>query len=658
MDNKTLDIGDINLKIKNVMKMQEESKLKKFNTESSQVKNVNNIKLVTTNNESKLSVVLSPDEQAYMGYHGLHPSFGENELRDFLKTDNINDGNIFWEEIKLLQKKDPYKMKLILHKDFNKMKELDKSDFEFFDKERISDLELILLGRAILHMASHFGFIFRFKDEKIKEDILKCARLYRGEYLKIEASDKNILFKGILPKELIEMLSEKYSYCIDKNELLITEYNSSNSLSDILSFKKDFSNHFKMLDTNVYYSGVMPKVMGVEIKDNYNRANEIKTVILHVARTTYATVDFMDNPGTLKHDFFDNDRKRKMIEFDNYEDRIQQRYLYNDSSLENEIERLNEYLKYSFNTHTVAVSANIETIDGFLILGKRDEKSIDAGEYYCSVNGQSEFRDENVSFYRESVFEDLPSMEYSSKYRVDLNQEIQRECIAELGVSQFKDNWTYYGISYLSINNFLEDKEITKENSESVLKRRMHFNVLSGNTTSFTFEEVLKGHKNATEKFENSKIKGIKIHVHNDIKSFAGSIFSDFIKWIYRTRSDIFLIAIFILSSIKNAKINELNFINLIEVVIVSLYVILIGFEYKKQIKINKLRIKTRFINSKYVSKNLSWESDNKLNLDVIFKNLNKKMSKGKLDSNKTYFNVIFLVMYTLYFREKCSDIE
>ena len=90
-------------------------------------------------------------------------------------------------------------------------------------------------------------------------------------------------------------------------------------------------------------------------------------------------------------------------------------------------------MKYSFNTHTIAVSANIETVDDYLLFGKREIKSIDAGKYYCSVNGQSEFLDENVSFYRTSVYEDLPTMDYNSKYSIDIENEISREAIEEIG---------------------------------------------------------------------------------------------------------------------------------------------------------------------------------------------------------------------------------
>lgn len=122
----------------------------------------------------------------------------------------------------------------------------------------------------------------------------------------------------------------------------------------------------------------------------------------------------------------------------------------------------------------------------FLIVAQRDEKSIDAGEFYSSANGQSEFMDKHVSFYKESVFEDLPSMNYNSDYRVDLNNEIRREVIAELGITALNSEWDYLGVSYLAIN-----QEKNKNDQGKPTKRRMHFNVLTSNKTSLDFKAVV-----------------------------------------------------------------------------------------------------------------------------------------------------------------------
>ena len=112
--------------------------------------------------------------------------------------------------------------------------------------------------------------------------------------------------------------------------------------------------------------------------------------------------------------------------------------------------------------------------------------------------------------YKESVFEDLPSMNYNSDYRVDLNNEIRREVIAELGITALNSE-CYLGVSYLAINQ----KRINDQGKPT--KRRMHFNVLTTNKTSLDFKSVVANQKHATENFENSKVVGIQTILWNSI---------------------------------------------------------------------------------------------------------------------------------------------
>lgn len=87
----------------------------------------------------------------------------------------------------------------------------------------------------------------------------------------------------------------------------------------------------------------------------------------------------------------------------------------------------------------------------------------------------------------------------------------------------FEQDWQYYGVSYLSINNEKNDAESdgkTFENASKVSKRRMHFNVLTYNKSYSSFEEVYTNHENVTEKFENSLIEGIRLNLYKDWKEF------------------------------------------------------------------------------------------------------------------------------------------
>lgn len=76
---------------------------------------VNNLQLLTYHNDAKLSVTLTPYKtiKSYeTRYHGLHPSFGFNELKEFLcsrtNKDIINNSDVFWKSIEHLQQKHNY----------------------------------------------------------------------------------------------------------------------------------------------------------------------------------------------------------------------------------------------------------------------------------------------------------------------------------------------------------------------------------------------------------------------------------------------------------------------------------------------------------------------------------------------------------------------
>lgn len=291
---------------------------------------VNNLRLFVTSNESKLSVTLSPDKTNYTAYHGLHPSFDEDMLKSFLEKNSVNDHLEFWKSINNLQNGDISYMNLIFHKDFWSLNQDNEKLLDLFSENKIPELNEILLGRSILHMASHFGFILKFKDKSMKhsfenhvKDLLKNLLIDDQSSINLKIEDEQVSFYGILPQEIIKSISLKYSFFVEDDILFIEESTSKNYLTELFSFKKDFLHHFKLIDCSVYYSGVMPRVMGIQLQDNYNVSKEIKPVMIYVSRTTYATVDFMDNPKILKHDFFDFYRKSQMLEFDNYEDNLQ-----------------------------------------------------------------------------------------------------------------------------------------------------------------------------------------------------------------------------------------------------------------------------------------------------------------------------------------------
>ena len=177
---------------------------------------------------------------------------------------------------------------------------------------------------------------------------------------------------------------------------------------------------------------------------------------LFTGRTTFATLDAFDYGNLVthpllrfplegdEHSIADTVRKVRKEEYE----RMSLLFSYDNSKEEGQshartlLNLINRYLSSSINSNTIAVSANLTTRDGCLIGAVRNSSSIDTGTCYCSSNGQMEFRDNLVTFYRNSVYVDLPSLSVpkglDAQYeRLDFTKEIERETIAELNTSHF-----------------------------------------------------------------------------------------------------------------------------------------------------------------------------------------------------------------------------
>ena len=624
----------------------------KFNNELNQMlddKLVNFFKLfVMTEPDTKLSVTLLPMDIYNNRYHGLHPKFDEAYLRKFLSNNEVNESDKFWSSIYELQTSEPYGLFDLIYDDC--------IEEEFKELGDIEELKTILLGRSILQMGSRYGFKVKFVDSMTKNSFSKeldlvCNSLELDKRILLETYDEGYesfaKFKGIWPIELITIIQSKYDFVEKDNNLLLIpseEGSKQKLLTKTLSFQQ--MKYFVFIPGGVYYSGVMPRVMNIDYKCNQASNSTIKHLSFGVCRTTFATVDMMDNSEILNHFFFngrreDHDRKIRMDAFDYHEDNVQMKYLYkyNDSLQNdqkayelNEISKLNTYLKYSFNTHTIAVSCNIKTSDNFLIAAQRDEISIDAGEFYCSANGQSEFMDKHVSFYKESVFEDLPSMNYNSDYRVDLNNEIRREVIAELGITALNSEWNYLGVSYLAIN-----QEKNKNDQGKPSKRRMHFNVLTSNKTSLDFKSVVANQKHATENFENSKVVGIQTILFGTLSELILKTIKFIYKWINENKSRMFLLLFFLSVVVSKNRSSDLNMQNIVDISLLMVYFLLSTYEYFKNRKLRKLKFVKRFYLPHYMRKQ-----------DFNAIKLFNKLSKIRYTSKRLTFHGIFIIMYML----------
>lgn len=641
-------------------------------------KQVNFIQLFTTVDEAKVSVVLKPNDSET--YYGLHPSFTQEELQRVLNLIKAGDRQSFWETIFSEQDKEKW---------FS-LKESRVSHYPF--SQNVYYMESLLLGRTVLQMASHYGYRFICSQED--KDAIKemCYKLFNNIplnnavtndipdktfYYAVNKDTNEIDIRGVWPKPLLEeLLSNSHIYLINGNLHISKDQPFSVLKDDFVSIEALLSYSFtanrvpfRLLNSEVYYSGVMPRVIRIDYEDNHVTSSNVKYLSLEVGRTTFATVDCMDNPSILKHPYFEEviEGERaydSLIAFDRHEDSVQEKHLYDTDLLskattqrdyeKKSIKQINNYLSQSFNTHTVAVSANIETSDDYLLVGKRGKRAIDSKEYYCSSNGQSEFNDEHVDFYKQSVYEDLPTMNFKSNTRVDLNNEIHRETVAELGLSLFEKEWEYYGISFLSINNSMKnttDSEDNKKNKD-IQKRRMHFNVLTYNKAYHDFKSVYSNHENVTESFENSFFEGIKVVVYSNLMNRLGLALKGVLKYAYNNSGVVSLFAVFILflqNIIRNQfySFSDLGIEGIFNLSVVILYIITAIINWIIIYKRRKLMRRVRYPKQSNKWVNKKWQAKSKLG--YIMKKINKnKMLKNEIDPH-----AILYLMYSLYVLQK-----
>ncbi|TJX68842.1 hypothetical protein E8P77_01205 [Soehngenia saccharolytica] len=634
--------------------------------------NVNNLALIAVRDlDDDLSVILEPNLAYKDVYHGLHPKFNVETLKKFISDLKNNDYNSFKAEIKQRNKEFNY-MNLIIDEDYHDVfftKIFNSIEFNNIDERE--SLEEALLGKCILQMSTHYGYIVNTRNnESMYNYVISFLILKNIEetiYWSRNDKDLQINIFNIWPEDYIKILSGEFSFVVENNSLFIEKASNCFDNKLIMDFLKHdgeiWEKYYKLIDTDTYYSGVMPCVKSINYDISQIHSLPTKILTFKVVRTTYATVDAFDNSLINKHEFLKGTEYGSLINsFDTYEDKIQDSILHNDildliefsNNFDYEkkhIHIINEYLKTSLNTHTIAVSSNLVTTDDYLIVAIRGNKSIDSGEIYCSVNGQSEFVDENVPFYRQSVYEDLPTMDYFSKTRVDLNYEIQRECIAELGITSFNYGWKYNGVSYLSINNrsdlYMDINSKSKNNGPNdnnypYVKRRMHFNVLLNNRVPYTFFEVKKAYKTATECFENKSLIGIKINIHESKIKYLLQKSINLYNFIRKNKSEILILGVFISLILGKTNKNNLGNNFYFDLVIFILYIIILINDNVRSFKTKR--------NTLYEKNVFLFNTNNSI---IKYR---KILNKIKKINDNFKFNGIFLVLFYWYIKDLSND--
>lgn len=457
---------------------------------------VNFIRFIGADDGKKCSVVLKyKQEKADMEYYGLHPRFAPDVLLPLLQQGRFRN------QKGLLEVMNEYHDLFHLHSGQSSCREA-------------------VFAKVLLRMASRFGIVVEGSIEDADSLIQWMKRnqdlFIEGVTFKIEPHERpkvvEIYFLGGLIDEAAQWLDQSgYGVKADQDHKTLKLLSrpaegvtSFNNIYDLIDRWRP-TEAFRLSHGAVYYSGVLPRVVHVEKKDSFSNP-DVQTIKLEVERTTFATVDAFDYSDINHHPLL-KPYYGILTDFDRQEDEAQHHLFSQEAYQSNDkmLESVNKYLRESNNTHTVAVSGNLITKSNTVLVANRHHKVIDSGTYYCSVNGQSEFRDKNVSFYQESVNEDYPTLVADPDYRNGFSDELNRETLAELNISSLKRDWEYYGIAILGIHN---------KNDKPVYTRRMHFNILANNLVEEDLNNIILLRSNATEKYENQMISGIKLDIY------------------------------------------------------------------------------------------------------------------------------------------------
>lgn len=360
----------------------------------------------------------------------------------------------------------------------------------------------------LLTVASKYGITFKLCDEL---SLLINAADRFPDIVAVNQKERTINLHGCPTIELIDLLKPLRFMRIDGK----WEPNRTGlSLTEIYA---DASN-IQLLVGKVFYSGVLLKALNVVKQGGHYENDDIRNYQIMYERSTFATVCAFDDNRTL-HPLLAQS-KEKLIELFLKDDACKYRLIHsisNEAIDEEEILlHVNEYIRTSFNVNQIGVSSSVKTSDNKIFFGLRGSNNIDSGALYPGVNGNAEVYDENVSFYNNSVYEDLPSIHIHDR-RSDLLGEISREAYAELRLTTKRESWECYGAIISGT---------MPTDTYSCGSRRCHFNILFENEVEETMAEIKERKLKASESFENLNFAAIKILFHKDkLHGFFSGVF-------------------------------------------------------------------------------------------------------------------------------------
>lgn len=381
---------------------------------------------------------------------------------------------------------------------------------EFMLHEDQAEYLLDVAKLILLTLASKYGV--EFKD---------CAELnflsdIDSDFSAVISHNRaagTLLLHGCPCLDLIERLKE-YQFVNNNGVWQISDRGIG--FSDIYANKSNI----KLLVGRVFYSGVLLKPLEIN-KQKYNFENNgISNYQLTYERSSFATVCAFDD-NYISHPLLKESRQN-LEKFFSYDDcckiRLFEELSVKDVDDEQILTHINEYIKCSYNVNQIGVSSNIKTSKKEILFGLRATKNIDDGTLYPSVNGNAEVYDEDVQFYNNSVYEDLPTV-YINQKRSDLLGEIAREAYGELNMISTKESWSCHGM--------IISGNLPQLSQSSPSNRRCHFNVLFENEIDESLEEIKNRYKKASEAFENKNFAAIVIKYYkNRLHSFFAGIIS------------------------------------------------------------------------------------------------------------------------------------
>ena len=380
--------------------------------------------------------------------------------------------------------------------------------FEFMLHEDQAEYLLDVAKLILLTVASKYGVEFKDCAEL---DFLSAADSTFSSVISRNQKEGTVLLHGCPCLDLIERFKD-YRFINNNGVWQISDRGIA--FSDIYGDKSNI----KLLVGKVFYSGVLLRPLEIN-KQKYNYENNgISNYQIIYERSSFATVCAFDD-NYIDHPLLEKSR-RNLEKFFAYDDECKFRLFKflsaKDVDEEEILSHVNEYIKCSYNVNQIGVSGNIKTSKKEILFGLRASKNIDDGALYPSVNGNAEVYDEDVQFYNNSVYEDLPTVDITKK-RSDLLGEIAREAYGELNMVSTKESWSCHG---MIISGNLPQLSQSKHTN-----RRCHFNVLFENEIDETLEEIQSRYQKASESFENKTFAAIIIKYYkNRFHSFFGGL--------------------------------------------------------------------------------------------------------------------------------------